>query len=106
MMNTTKMYKIIIKVMEIRGSGKCSAGLKVGDKFEIDKNGQPVPANFCGWAFNTLWPFITSMRYGGILPWEKDPNKAYISCPDPDSTVIFEISRVEDNRDYEKLPAF
>ena len=101
-----KIYKIKIKVTEIRGRGKCAAGLKVGDEFEIDKNGQPIPPNFCGWAFNTLWPFITSLRYGGVLPWEKDLNKAYVSCPDPESTVIFEISREESEEQYKELPAF
>jgi uncharacterized repeat protein (TIGR04076 family) len=92
-----KIFKIKIKVVEIRGRGVCSAGLKVGDTFEINDNGQPVPVNFCGWAFVTLWPFITPLRYGGTLPWEKDSNKALVSCPDPDSTVVFEISREEVN---------
>jgi uncharacterized repeat protein (TIGR04076 family) len=97
-----KIYKITVKVVEIRGTGKCSAGLKVGDTFEINESGQPVPINFCGWAFTTLWPFITPLRYGGSLPWEKDPTKAYVSCPDPETTVVFEISRKEDKLDPDK----
>ncbi|MGC8721689.1 MAG: TIGR04076 family protein [Caldisericaceae bacterium] len=90
-----KIFKIKIKVVEIKGGGVCSAGLKVGDIFEINDKGQPVPVNFCGWAFVTLWPFITPLRYGGTLPWERNPDKAYVSCPDPDNTVVFEISREE-----------
>ena len=101
-----EMYKIKIRVVEIRGSGKCPAGLKVGDTFEIDTNGQPVPINFCGWAFVSLWPFITPLRYGGTLPWEKDPDKAYVSCPDPENTVIFEISREKDKKEYKEPPVF
>jgi len=97
-----KIYKITIKVIEIRGTGKCSAGLKVGDTFEINEKGQPVDINFCGWAFTTLWPFITPLRYGGILPWGKDPDKAYVSCPDPETTVVFEISRKEDKLKFDK----
>ena len=96
------IYKIRIKVVETKG--ECSANLKVGDEFEIDNNGQPVPVNFCGWAFVTLWQFITPLRYGGTLPWEKDPNKAYVSCPDPDNTVVFEISRTLDGNFNEKEP--
>jgi uncharacterized repeat protein (TIGR04076 family) len=88
-----KIYKIKIRVIEVRGKSECSAGLKVGDEFEISENGQPVPVNFCGWAFVTLWQFITPLRYGGKLPWETDENKAYVSCPDPETTVIFEIIR-------------
>lgn len=94
-----KIYKIKIRVAEVRGS--CAAHLKVGDEFEINENGQPVPINFCGWAFVTLYPFITPLRYGGTLPWEPDPNKAYVSCPDPYNTVVFEIIRVEDE-DFDK----
>ncbi len=105
-MQEQKLYKIKIKVVEIRGNGKCAAGLKVGDEFEIDKNGQPVPINFCAWAFVSLWPFITPLRYGGTLPWEKDPDKAFVACPDPETTVIFQIIREEDNENYKELPAF
>jgi len=97
------IYKIKIKVVEVRGT--CAANLKVGDTFEIDKNGQPVPINFCGWAFVTLWPFITPLRYGGKLPWENDPNKAYVSCPDPYNTVVFEIERVLDTEFDEDNPS-
>jgi uncharacterized repeat protein (TIGR04076 family) len=100
------IYKIKIRVVEIRGTGKCSAGLKVGDIFEIDNNGQPVPINFCGWAFVTLWPFITPLRYGGVLPWEKYPDKAYVSCPDPETTVVFEITRERDDTECKDLYAF
>ncbi len=99
------IYKIRIKVVETKG--KCTANLKVGDEFEIDNNGQPVPVNFCGWAFVTLWSFVTPLRYGGTLPWEKDPNKAYVSCPDPDNTVVFEISRtLDESLNGKEPPAF
>jgi len=102
-----KIYKITIKVVEIRGTGKCPADLKVGDTFEINEKGQPISINFCGWAFATLWPFITPLRYGGIFPWEKNPDKAYVSCPDPQTTVVFEISRKRDKlKSDEPPPAF
>jgi len=97
------IYKIKIRVVKV--TGHCSANLKVGDTFEIDSNGQPVPVNFCGWAFVTLWPFITPLRYGGRLPWEKDPNKAYVACPDPENTVVFEIERVPDDSFDENNPS-
>lgn len=94
-----KIFKIRVKVVEVRGKGYCSARLKVGDTFEISENGQPVPVNFCGWAFVTLWPFITPLRYGGELPWEPDKNRARVSCPDPDTTVVFEIEREPDKEE-------
>lgn len=98
-----KIYKIRIRVIEIRGTGKCPADLKIGDTFELNEKGQPTSINFCGWAFTALWPFITPLRYGGALPWEKDPDKTYVSCPDPESTVIFEISRIKTNVESDKL---
>ncbi len=96
-----KIFKIKIRVVEIRGKGECSAKLKVGDEFEINDKGQPVPIGFCGWAFISLWPFITPLRYGGALPWESDENKALVACPDPETTVVFEIIREED-KNYNK----
>lgn len=99
------IYRIKVRVVEVRGT--CSANLKVGDEFEINENGQPVPISFCGWAFVALWPFITPLRYGGRLPWEKNENEAYVSCPDPYNTVVFEIVREREEKfNEENPPAF
>ncbi|MCD6245868.1 TIGR04076 family protein [candidate division WOR-3 bacterium] len=84
--------KIIAKIVEIRGTGKCSYGHRVGDEFVIDE----VGTNMCLWAFHTLFPFVTALKYGGDLPWEENKGKALVSCPDPHNTVIFELRRVED----------
>ncbi len=84
--------KILAKIVEIRGTGECSYGHKVGDEFVIDE----VGTNMCLWAFHTLYPFVTALKYGGDLPWEKEKGKALVSCPDPDNTVIFELKRIPD----------
>ena len=83
---------IIIEVTEIRGGGRCSYGLKVGDRFEAREEG----ADFCVWAHQALFPFITALKFGGTLPWEEDPDFAFACCPDPHNTVVFKLTRKAD----------
>ena len=82
-------YNIKITVTEVRGKGKCSMGLKKGDSWIFKENQVP----FCVWAFNSMFPFISAMKYGAKFPWEPKKNVAYVSCPDPDNTVVFKIER-------------
>jgi len=84
------MTKIIAKVISQKGA--CEAGHKVGDEFVI---GQTTPEGMCSWAFYTLFPFAQPLQFGASFPWEKDPSKARVACPDPDNPVIFELRRVE-----------
>jgi uncharacterized repeat protein (TIGR04076 family) len=82
--------KIIAKVISQRGT--CSAGHKVGDEFAM---GQKTPEGMCSWAFHTLFPCAETLEFGGSFPWESNPDKAQVACPDPDNPVIFELTRVE-----------
>jgi uncharacterized repeat protein (TIGR04076 family) len=84
------MDRIIAKVISQKGT--CAAGHKVGDEFLIDA--VKTPGGMCPWAFVTLWPFAQPLQYGGAFPWEKDPTKAKVACPDPDNPVVFELRRV------------
>ncbi len=79
---------VVAKVISQRGT--CEAAHKVGDEFVI---GQKAPSGICSWAFYTLFPFAEVLQFGGSFPWEKDPNKATIACPDPENPVIFELRR-------------
>ena len=82
--------KIIAKVISQQGT--CSAGHKVGDEFAM---GQTTPEGMCSWAFNTLFPFAETLDFGGSFPWESNPDKTRVACPDPDNSVIFELQRME-----------
>ncbi|MCJ7426322.1 MAG: TIGR04076 family protein [Dehalococcoidales bacterium] len=84
-------YKVSIKVISQKGS--CEAGHKVGDQWLV---GEKTPGGMCLFAFSSLFPFITPLMYGGAFPWEKDPDKTTVACPDPDNPVVFEIRRVRD----------
>ena len=82
------MTDIIIVVVSQKGT--CAAGHRVGDQFII---GQKTPAGLCSWAFSTLFPFAEVLEFGGSFPWEKDPNKATVACPDAENPVVFEVRR-------------
>ena len=82
------MSDVIAKVISQKGT--CEAGHKVGNEFII---GQKAPHDMCSWAFYTLFPFAEVLQFGGSFPWEKDPNKATMACPDPANPVIFKLRR-------------
>jgi uncharacterized repeat protein (TIGR04076 family) len=84
------MTRIIAKIISQKGT--CEAGHKVGEEFVIDT--LKTPAGMCPWALYTLFPFAETLHFGGAFPWEKDPAKAKVACPDADNPVIFELRRV------------
>ena len=74
---------VYLKVISVKG--KCDYGHKKGQVFEHPFLG------LCPYAMHTLWPYITTKRFDGKIPWEKD-GKVRISCPNPDDSVVFELS--------------
>jgi uncharacterized repeat protein (TIGR04076 family) len=82
------MSNVIAKVISLEGT--CEAGHRIGDEFII---GQKTPPGICSWAFYTLFPFAEVLQFGGSFPWEKDPNKTTVACPDPANPVVFELRR-------------
>ena len=91
-----KRYRIIVRVSELRyESGRKPCDLySLGEEFDLT-----VPeerAKICRWAYNSMFPFLTVLEFGGTLPWEPDPTKAFVSCPDPHNVVVFELERMEE----------
>jgi uncharacterized repeat protein (TIGR04076 family) len=86
------MNKIVARVISQKGS--CEAGHKLGDEFVIDP--ARTPGGMCPWALYTIFPFAEVIQFGGTFPWEKDPHKARVACPDPDNPVVFELRLIED----------
>lgn len=82
------MFNIKAKVISQKGT--CSAGHKTGDEFIITDR---TPPDMCSWAFYTLFPFAEVLQYGGSFPWEEDPDKSTVACPDPGNPVVFELKR-------------
>jgi uncharacterized repeat protein (TIGR04076 family) len=81
-------YKIIAKIVHL--DGVCSMGMKKGDEFVID---DITPKGMCSWAFYTIFPFYSVLKYGGTFPWDSDPDKTVVACPDPQNIVHFELRR-------------
>ena len=79
-----------IKVRVVSQKGTCVACHKVGDEFEIT---DICPQGMCAWAFFTIFPFAQVLICGGTFPWEDDPNRTTVACPDPASPVVFELIR-------------
>jgi uncharacterized repeat protein (TIGR04076 family) len=79
-----------VKARVISQKGTCSAGHKTGDEFTITDR---TPPCMCSWAFYTLFPFAEVIQYGGSFPWEEDPDKSIVACPDPGNPVVFELKR-------------
>ena len=82
------MPDVIAEVVSQKGT--CAAGHKVGDKFKI---GPETPMHLCSWAFYSLFPFAEVLQFGGSFPWQTEPNRTTVACPDPENPVVFELRR-------------
>jgi len=84
-------YKVSIKVVSQKGT--CALGHKVGDQWIVDWK---TPEGICLSAFNSLFPSLAALMYGGAFPWESDPDVARAACPDADNPVVFELRRLRE----------
>ena len=87
------MAESLVRVKVISQKGSCEAGHKVGDEWLV---GEKAPEGMCIFALASLFPFMPPLMFGGAFPWEKDPDKTTVACPDGENPVIFEISRLRD----------
>ena len=87
----TKRYEVAIKVISQKGT--CVWGHKVGQEFIINEG---TPKGMCLSAFGALFPNLRVLQFGGIYPWEPDPNVSQVACPDGKNPVIFELRRLSE----------
>jgi uncharacterized repeat protein (TIGR04076 family) len=78
-----------VEIIEIMGSGVCSAGLKVGQSWVVSDDF--CPEGICAWAFQAMMPFISALRFGGRFPWSGE-RTARVCCPDADNPVVFRVT--------------
>ena len=81
-----------IKITLLSQKRKCHAGHKVGDQFIV---GQKTPGGMCMGAFGALFPYLTTLRFGGSFPWEKKEGQGTFCCPDPEVVNVFRMERIE-----------
>ncbi len=80
-----------VKITLISQIKTCPAGHKVGDEFLIERRS---PGGMCMGALNSLMPFITTLRFGGSFPWEKEEGVGTFCCPDPEVVNTFRLERI------------
>lgn len=85
--------KIKLVASVVSQKGTCEAGHKMGDEFDVRG---PTPYGMCPFAFYAMFPFLVALQYGGSFPWEKDPDKSSVACPDPANPVVFELRRIRE----------
>ncbi len=92
----TKRYGVIARISELRSepSGNPCSLYQIGNEFDLSKAEER--AKICRWAYNSMLPFIAVLEFGGSLPWEPDPERALVACPDPHNVVVFELIRKEE----------
>ena len=91
-----KRYRIVARIIETRDkpSGTPCGVHKIGEEFDLTKDEDRI--KICKWAYNSMFPFIAVLEFGGSFPWEPDPSKAVVACPDPHNVVVFELEQVEE----------
>jgi uncharacterized repeat protein (TIGR04076 family) len=85
----TELYKVMARVVSQKGT--CAAGLKVGDEFPA---GEKTPGNICSFAYTAIFPFAVALMTDGAFPWEKDPDRTTVACPDAENPVVIELRRI------------
>jgi len=86
-------YDIAIKVVEVEGL--CYLGHKADDEWTIKGLAAGTPEGVCVAAYDTLWPYIQTLRWGGKFTYALDPDAVLVRCPDPDNRVVFEVRKVQ-----------
>ena len=86
--------KVSIEVVDVLEGGTCPHGLAPGRRWMVDSG--VVPEGMCGSGYHAIFPYLTTLRFGGDLPWESEHGVSRIACPDPENPVVFEMRVQED----------
>ncbi len=84
-----KEYDIVIRLVD--NQRPCHAGHKIGDEWLLTDK---TPEGICTWAYNAIYPMALTLQYGGMFPWQEDPDVMQVSCPDGKVNNIFELRRI------------
>ena len=86
----SETYEVVVKVLSQEGT--CGAEHKVGDQWAI---GTKTPEGICLSSFNTLFPSLRVLRFGGSFPWETNSDVTTAACPDAQNPAVFELTRLQ-----------
>ena len=82
-------HKVTAKV--IGAQGRCNAGHKVGETFELSCHN---PGGLCGFFYHAIFPSLSTFQFGGSLPWWKG-DTIELQCPDSYNLVTLQLDRTE-----------
>jgi len=80
-------YRVVATVVSVKG--RCSAGHREGDVFEIschDAHG------LCGFFYHDIFPDLQTLQFGGRLPWWQG-DAIEVECPDSKNLVTLRLER-------------
>ena len=89
----SEVYDVAIRVISQKGT--CDAGHKVGDEWLIKGKECKAPPGLCLFALSSLSPLVKVLMYGGVFPWDSDPDVTTCACLDADNPVVFELRRLQ-----------
>ncbi len=73
----------------ISAKGKCSAGHRKGDTFEISCHN---PGGLCGFFYHDIFPTLSIFQFGGHLPWWTG-DTIEVECSDKKNLVTLKLER-------------
>lgn len=86
-----KKPKIILTLVDQKGTRGCHHGHRIGDSFDFDTE----RGKLCPMAMHVAFPYIDILRYGGKLPDQPD-GTALFCCPDVDVINVFKLEIVDE----------
>jgi uncharacterized repeat protein (TIGR04076 family) len=91
-----KPARVVMKVLSVQGN--CETKHFPGQEIEVSGDVTLSPTGktgaVCPALYHAIYPNLRTLRFGGSLPWEKDPNTAQVACPDPINPVVVELRRI------------
>jgi len=90
--------KVKLKIVSVKG--KCEAGHVAGQEFDLSGDVtigySGKPGVLCQALFYNIYPNYRTLKFGGSLPWEPDPDVIHVPCPDPFNPVMVQLFRVRE----------
>ena len=83
-------YRVVGTIKAIKGT--CSAGHRVGDRFELSGYSSD---GLCGFLYHSIFPYLIMLQFGGGFPPEwGDPDVVEMDCLDKFNLVTIELRRI------------
>lgn len=64
--------------------------------FSYSRNEVHRTPRICGFLYHAIFPYLVTLQFNGVFPWEKDENIFLAGCPD-NRKVTIEIRRIKVN---------